>query len=133
LDRCLRRGNHNLAQRFFNAAAKPIRVGWQIAVGGDLALPEVEGPRPLAIRLANKYMNRVQIATETDLLVAEQFLKVVGLTSPPASFFKPSVAVRVATANRGQRRARQRDLELQQAGVAGRADGSRPLPDMLSE
>jgi len=31
-----------LAQRYFRAASKPIRVAWQFAAGGDLALPEVE-------------------------------------------------------------------------------------------
>ena len=43
LDRCLRRGSTNLAARYFQAAAKPIGVAWQLAVGGDLTVPEVEG------------------------------------------------------------------------------------------
>jgi hypothetical protein len=29
-------------------------VAWQLAIGADLSLPEVEGPRPLPVRIANK-------------------------------------------------------------------------------
>ncbi|WP_414687084.1 hypothetical protein [Mycobacterium sp.] len=108
LDRCLRRGQDNLAPRFFRAAAKPIGVAWQLAVGGDLALPEIEGPRPLSVRLVNKYVDRVQTAAETNLAVAGQFLKVAGFSSPPASLFAPSVFFRVAAVNRRRRRPRSR-------------------------
>ena len=69
LDRCLRRGSHNLAPRFFRAAAKTVSVAWQLAVGGDLALPEVEGPRPLAVRLTSRYVDRVQAAAETNVVI----------------------------------------------------------------
>ncbi len=99
LDRCLRRGQDNLAARFFRAAAKPIGVAWQLAVGGDLALPEIEGPRPLSMRLANRYVDRVQAAAETNLAVAAQFLKVAGFSARPASLFAPSVVFRVAAVN----------------------------------
>ena len=33
----------------FRAAAKPIGVAWRFAVGGDLNLPEVEGPQTTVI------------------------------------------------------------------------------------
>ncbi len=110
LDRCLRRGQGNLAARFFRAAAKPIGVAWQLAVGGDLALPEIEGRRPLSMRLVNRYVDRVQTAAETNLAVAAQFLKVAGFSSPPASLFAPSVVFRVAAVN--WRRGRARSSEL---------------------
>jgi len=112
LDRCLRRGPGNLAPRFFRAAAKSIGVAWQLAVGGDLALPEIEGHRPLSMRLANKYVDQVQTAAETNLAVASQFLKVAGFSAPPASLFVPSVVFRVAAVN-WQR---------------GRGRGSKPVP-----
>jgi 2-polyprenyl-6-methoxyphenol hydroxylase-like FAD-dependent oxidoreductase len=112
LDRCLRRGRDNLAPRFFRAAAKPIRVAWQLAAGGDLALPEIEGARPLSMRLTNKYVDQVQTAAETNLAVAAQFLKVAGFSSRPASLFAPSVVFRVAAINWQRRRARTSELAL---------------------
>jgi 2-polyprenyl-6-methoxyphenol hydroxylase-like FAD-dependent oxidoreductase len=104
LDRCLRAGAQRLAARYFAAATKPIGVAWQLAVGGDLNLPEVQGPRPLSMRLTNRYVNRVLAAAETDTVIAERFLKVVGFSNPPASLMAPSVMLRVAATNWRQRR-----------------------------
>jgi hypothetical protein len=104
LNRCLRQGSARLAHRYFPASAKPIGVAWQLAVGGDLSLPEVEGPRPLSMRLTNRYVDRVQAAAETDTLIAEHFLKVAGFSKPPASLMHLAVMMRVATTNWRQRR-----------------------------
>jgi 2-polyprenyl-6-methoxyphenol hydroxylase-like FAD-dependent oxidoreductase len=73
---CLRHGEQDLARRFFRAAAKPIGVAWQLAVGGDLSLPEVDGPRPLSMRIINPYIDWLLTAAESDTVVAEQFSKV---------------------------------------------------------
>jgi hypothetical protein len=86
-------------QRYFRAAAKPIGVAWRFAVNGDLNLPEVEGPRPLSLRIANRYVDRIQIAAESDLGVAEQFTKVVALVDPPTRLLRPQMMIRVAAAN----------------------------------
>ncbi len=51
-------------------AAKPIGVAWQLAVSGDLSLPDFEGPRPLSMRIANRYVDRLQAAAESTSLVA---------------------------------------------------------------
>ena len=45
---CLRGGAPDLSRRYFAAAAKGIGVAWQMAVGSDLALPEVESARPIS-------------------------------------------------------------------------------------
>ena len=103
LQRCLRRGEDGLARRYFHATAKAVGVAWQLAAGADLSLPEVEGPRPLSVRIANKYVDRVLAAAESDIVVAEQFAKVVGLIDPPTSLFHPAVIARVATINRRRR------------------------------
>jgi hypothetical protein len=128
LQRCLRRGEDDLARRYFRAAAKPIGVAWRFAVGGDLNLPEVEGPRPLSLRLTNRYVDRLQTAAESDIVVAEQFTKVVALIDQPTRLLHPKMMLRAATANLHRR---QRDSQPEQAGVAGRADDRTPLPDML--
>ncbi|HEX2212051.1 MAG TPA: 2-polyprenyl-6-methoxyphenol hydroxylase-like oxidoreductase, partial [Mycobacterium sp.] len=92
---CLRRGDKDLARRFFRSSAKTIRIAWQSAVGSDLALPEVDGTPPLSMRLSNAYLERVLTASETDPTVMLQFLRVLGMVDPPAKFFSPSFMFRV--------------------------------------
>jgi 2-polyprenyl-6-methoxyphenol hydroxylase-like FAD-dependent oxidoreductase len=92
-------GDHELARRFFRAAAKPIGVAWQLALGGDLALPEVEGARPLSVRVINAYVGRLLTATEQDSVLAERFLRVNALIDPPTKLFHPAVLRRVVAGN----------------------------------
>jgi len=108
---CLRRGDRDLPRRFFRATAKKIRVAWQIAVGSDLTLPEVAGPRPLSMRITNAYTDRVLTAAETDPIVAEQFFRVSGMIDPPARLLRPSLMIRVARNTRRRRRTDDRPLE----------------------
>jgi 2-polyprenyl-6-methoxyphenol hydroxylase-like FAD-dependent oxidoreductase len=91
LQQCLANGTAQLARRFFRAAAEPIGVAWQFAVGGDLALPEVEGHRPLSVKLMNSYVDRLQTAAESDLEVAEQFTRVIGFLDPPSKLMRPKM------------------------------------------
>jgi 2-polyprenyl-6-methoxyphenol hydroxylase-like FAD-dependent oxidoreductase len=107
LRQCLHRGADGLARRYFRAAAKPIGVAWQFAVGGDLNLPEVQGRRPLSMRITNRYVDRLGTAAESDLVVAEQFTKVVAFIDPPTRLLHPKMMIRVATANRRRRQRRQ--------------------------
>ena len=105
LQHCLRRGEDGLARRYFRATAKAVGMAWQLAAGGDLSLPEVEGPRPLPMRIANKYVDRVLAAAESDTVVAEQFSRVSTLIDPPTRLFHPAVIARVATVNLRRRQA----------------------------
>jgi hypothetical protein len=82
-------------------------VAWQFNVGGDLNLSEVEGPRPLSLRLTNRYVDRLQTAAESDLVVAEQFTKVVALVDAPTRLPQPNMMIRVAAANLRRRERRQ--------------------------
>lgn len=112
LHQCLRSGANELARRFFRAAAKPVGVAWKFAVGGDLNLPEVEGPRQLSMRLTSRYVDRVQTAVESDIVVAEQFTKVIALLDPPTQLLHPKIIFRVAAVNlrRRQRDSRERGI-----------------------
>jgi 2-polyprenyl-6-methoxyphenol hydroxylase-like FAD-dependent oxidoreductase len=92
-------GGHHLCRRFFRATAKPIDMAWQLTVGADLALPQVQGPRPLPVRVINAYVNRVLAAAERDPTVAEQFLRVASLQDPATRLFRPSTALRVSLGN----------------------------------
>jgi 2-polyprenyl-6-methoxyphenol hydroxylase-like FAD-dependent oxidoreductase len=112
-------GDRDLARRFFRAAAKPVDVAWQLTVGGDLALPSVQGPRPLPVRVLNAYAGRVQAAAERDPAIAEQLLRVISLQDPPTRLFRPSTAVPVLL--RSLRRGPAPTVETSTAGtpVAG--------------
>jgi hypothetical protein len=92
-------GNRALARRFFRAAAKPINMAWQLTVGSDLALPQVQGPRPLPVRIVNAYVNWVLTAAERDPAVAEQFLRVAALQDPATRLFRLPTALRVLLGN----------------------------------
>ncbi len=95
---CLSRGEHDLARRYFRAAARPIGVAWRFAISNDLSLPEVEGRRSLSVRLGNSYAERLLTVSESDNDVAEQLIRVTGLIDPPIRLFHPKFMYRVARA-----------------------------------
>jgi hypothetical protein len=95
-----------MARRFFRAAAKPIGVAWQLAVGGDLSLPEVQGPRPLSVRLMNRYVHRLQEAAANDRVVGERVSRVIAFVDSPMRLLQPNVAFRTAILAHGRRRNR---------------------------
>jgi 2-polyprenyl-6-methoxyphenol hydroxylase-like FAD-dependent oxidoreductase len=100
LRECLRRGDGHLARRFFRSAAKPIDTAWRMAVGSDLTLPQVHGPRPLAVRLINAYIHRLFIAAVHDPVVATRFLRVSSFLEKPPRLMTPSIIARVISGNR---------------------------------
>lgn len=104
LREALRHGTEDLAPRFFKKAAKTINVAWQLALGADLSMPAdiVPGPRPLAVRAVNAYMDRYQAAAGHDAVLAWHFLKVTGFDEPVRALFGPSSIVHLL----GQRRRR---------------------------
>jgi len=97
---CLAKGQKDLARRFFRAAAKPVNVAWQLAVGADLALPEVAGHRTRTVRATNAYVDRVLTAAEHDPATGGQFLAVTALLDPPARLFRPSIIRQVLIGGR---------------------------------
>jgi len=105
---CLSHGTNDLPRRFFKAAARPIRQAWQLAAGGDLALPEIGGAQPLATRLFNGYVDRVLTAAEFDAAAFNQFARVTGLIDPATRLLRPAMMWRAATAKYRQR---QRDTQ----------------------
>ncbi len=92
-------GDRDLARRFFRAAAEPVDRAWQAAAGGDLALPQVTGRRPLPARVIGPYATRVLRAAERDPVVARRFLAVASLQDPPTRLFRPATALRVLRYN----------------------------------
>jgi 2-polyprenyl-6-methoxyphenol hydroxylase-like FAD-dependent oxidoreductase len=98
---CLARGEHDLARRFFAAASTPIAHAWELSVGADLALPEVQGRRSARTRLLNRYLRRLRATAEHDVAVAGAFSAVIAMHAPPRHLVHPRVAARVL---RGPRR-----------------------------
>jgi 2-polyprenyl-6-methoxyphenol hydroxylase-like FAD-dependent oxidoreductase len=92
---CLQRGDRGLPRRFFRASARKVRVAWQTAVGSDLNLPEVVGPRPMSMRISNLFLERVLSAVEVDTVVAGQFMRVTAMVDPPARLLRPSILLRL--------------------------------------
>jgi 2-polyprenyl-6-methoxyphenol hydroxylase-like FAD-dependent oxidoreductase len=99
LRRCLQRGEHRLAQRFFRAARKVVNPAWDLAVGGDLALPEVPGHRPPMLRITNAYVERLLRVAERDPIVAAAFGDVSDLLAPPQHIVAPRILWRVLRGN----------------------------------
>jgi 2-polyprenyl-6-methoxyphenol hydroxylase-like FAD-dependent oxidoreductase len=96
---CLSAGTTELSRRFFRATVKPIRQAWQLAAGGDLALPEIDGAQPLATRLFNAYVDRIMTATEYDTTAGDQFFRVTALLDPATRLLRPAMLWRAAAAN----------------------------------
>ena len=99
LRRCLERGEQRLAHRFFRAAGKVVGPAWDMAVGGDLALPEVAGHRSLLLRITNAYVERLLRVAEHDPIVAAAFGDVGDLLAPPQEVMRPRILWRVLRGN----------------------------------
>lgn len=97
---CLRGGAHGLGRRYFRAAAAATEDAWKLTIGSDLALPQVEGPRPRMVRVLNAYVARAQSAAERDEVVSAQFLRVMCLLDRPTRLLRPSIFARVRRAGR---------------------------------
>jgi hypothetical protein len=71
-----------------------------MAVGGDLAFPQVPGPRPAKVRLVNAYLARLQAAAASDASLATAFIRVIGMLDRPETLLRPDRVVRVLRAPR---------------------------------
>ena len=102
----LQRGADDLPRRFFKVAAEPVGEAWKFAVGADLSMPEriVPGPRPLAARAANRFLEQVVATAEHDPVMAWRFFAVLGFEEPPSTLFAPDTLRRIASDSRHHRR-----------------------------
>ena len=99
LRRHLERGVEPQPHRFFHDLARTVDVPWDIAVGGDLVFPGVQGRRTAKARLVSAYIARLHAAAANDAGLASAFLRVTGLVEPPQSLLRPGIAVRVLRAS----------------------------------
>jgi hypothetical protein len=95
LRRHLERGVVPQPRRFFRDLARTVDVPWEIAVGGDLVFPGVQGRRTARVRLVNAYLVRLHAAAAHDAGIASAFMRVAGLVARPESLLRPDVVLRV--------------------------------------
>ena len=65
LRRHLARGSEPQPDRWFRDLARLVDIPWQMAAGGDLIFPGVEGRRTRKIRLMSTYIARLHAAAST--------------------------------------------------------------------
>ena len=82
-------------RRWFRDLARVVNTPWQMAAGGDLLFPGVQGRRTRQMRLLAAYLTRLHAAAAHDAHLAAAFLRVAGLVSPPQTLLRPGVATRV--------------------------------------
>ena len=85
-------------RRWLHDVARIIDAPWDMVVGGDLALPDVEGPRTAKVRLLGAYVARLHAAAAQDPRLAVAFARVMALVAPPTSLLRPRTTTRVVLA-----------------------------------
>ncbi len=100
----LARGAVPSARRYFHAIAAAVDVPWGVAVGADLAFPEVPGKRSAKVRLVNAYLPRLHAAAAHDEALATSFVRVLGLKDRPEGLLRPDRMLRVLRGNLTHRR-----------------------------
>jgi 2-polyprenyl-6-methoxyphenol hydroxylase-like FAD-dependent oxidoreductase len=82
-------------RQYFQLIAKTVDPPWDIAVGADLAFPDVPGTRTIQNRLINAYMPRLHAAAAHDAALSAAFARVVGLIDRPEGLLRPDRVLRV--------------------------------------
>lgn len=82
-------------RRFVRRLGEVLDPPWSMVLGGDLALPGVEGPRTRTTRLAGAYMAQAQATAAHDSAVAKAFARVMALVEPPETLMRPGIVARV--------------------------------------
>ena len=85
-------------RRWFRSIAPILDAPWQVAVGADLAYPQVAGPRTAQVRMSNAYLPRLHAGASVDPALGLAFVRVLGLLDRPESLLRPDRVLRVAAA-----------------------------------
>jgi len=98
LRECLQQENEPLWQQLFRKTAKIIDTPWTIAVGADLAYPEVEGKRSAIGNLLGRYVRALRRGAAHDPQLGYAFFRVAQLIDAPAALLKPNIVLRTLRA-----------------------------------
>ena len=91
----LRHADRPDPRRWMRTVAGIVDAPWDMVVGGDMALPEVQGPRTRQVRVLGAYVARLHTAATHDPRLAITFARVMALVDPPTSLLRPATAARV--------------------------------------
>jgi 2-polyprenyl-6-methoxyphenol hydroxylase-like FAD-dependent oxidoreductase len=80
---------------FRDLARDAIDAAWEMTNLVDLTFPGVQGERPLKVRMAQKFLKKVQIAATRDGKVTAAYFKAAGLVARPESIQRPGFMLRV--------------------------------------
>jgi hypothetical protein len=93
LRRLLVRNTDPSPRQYFRLIAKTVDPPWDIAVGADLAFPDVPGTRTVKVRLVNAYIRRLRAAAVHDAALSAAFARVLGLIDRPEGLLRPDRAL----------------------------------------
>ncbi|RFU18772.1 hypothetical protein D0Z06_24930 [Geodermatophilus marinus] len=93
-------GLDRIGPRVLSSARWAVQDAWDLAAGGDLAHPEVEGPRPLSWRLTTAYLERLLPVAHRDPLVGAALIRVIGMLDRPQRLMRPQLLRRVLAGSR---------------------------------
>ncbi len=99
LRRHLRAGTGRAPSHYFKDIASVIDIPWDIAVGADLAFPQVPGRRSPKVRIVNAYLPRLHAAAVDDGALALSMIRVIGLKDRPEGLIRPDRMLRVLRGN----------------------------------
>jgi 2-polyprenyl-6-methoxyphenol hydroxylase-like FAD-dependent oxidoreductase len=91
-------------RRWLRQLGRILDAPWDMVVGGDLAVPEVEGSRTAKVRLLGAYVARLHAVAAHDPRLAVAFARVMALVDPPTALLRPAIAARVLRGSRAGRR-----------------------------
>lgn len=91
----LRTGMPPNPMEFQAEVGRIVDPAWYMTEGINLSFPDVEGYRPLQLKMIHKYMYRVQVAATKDPSITEAFMRAAGLVDPMEALMAPSMVRRV--------------------------------------
>jgi 2-polyprenyl-6-methoxyphenol hydroxylase-like FAD-dependent oxidoreductase len=90
-----RQGTERVGTAFHRRAAPMIDAAWTTSTSADLGHPYIEGTRTMAWRMLDRYVDRLLHAAHHDPVVANTYLRVVSMVTPPQGILHPRIAWRV--------------------------------------
>lgn len=95
-----RHGLDRVGLRVLASARWAVQDAWDLAAGGDLAHPEIEGPRPPSWRLTTAYLQRLLPVAHHDPVVGAALIRVIGMLDRPQRLMRPQLLWRVLDSSR---------------------------------